>query len=55
MNDQGGYGALLFCGYMSLSALIIMVFYNFITQFVKVFSVLNLVITALTTLFLVLN
>ncbi|WP_041454877.1 DUF3325 domain-containing protein [Pseudoalteromonas translucida] len=55
VNDQGGYGALLFCGYMSLSTLIIMVFYNFITQLVKVFSVLNLVVTALTTLLLVLN
>ena len=52
---QGGYGALLFCGFMSLSVLIIMVFYNFLVSYVKWFSILNSVLIVLSGLFLALN
>lgn len=52
---QGGYGALLFCGFMSLSVLIIMIFYNFLVDYVKWFSVLNSVLVVLSGLFLALN
>lgn len=52
---QGGYGTLLFCGFMSLSVLIIMVFYNFLVGYVKWSSVLNSVLVVLSGLFLALN
>jgi hypothetical protein len=52
---QSGYGGLLFCGFMSLSILITMVFYNFCIRFVKWFSILNGVLIVLTGLFLALN
>ncbi|MBE0361147.1 DUF3325 domain-containing protein [Pseudoalteromonas aliena] len=52
---QGSYGALLFCGFMSLSVLIIMVFYNFLVGYVKLFSVLNSVLVVLSGLYLALN
>ncbi|MBH0059371.1 DUF3325 domain-containing protein [Pseudoalteromonas sp. SWXJZ94C] len=52
---QGGYGALLFCGFMSLSVLIIMIFYNFLISYVKILSIINIAIIALTGLFVGLN
>ncbi|WP_024599451.1 DUF3325 domain-containing protein [Pseudoalteromonas sp. TAE56] len=52
---QGGYGALLFCGFTSLSVLIIMVFYNFLVGYVKWFNVLNGMLVVLSGLFLTLN
>jgi hypothetical protein len=52
---QGGYGALLFCGFMSLSILIVIVFYNFLVDYVKWFSVLNSIVVILIGLFLALN
>ncbi|MBH0011493.1 MULTISPECIES: DUF3325 domain-containing protein [unclassified Pseudoalteromonas] len=55
VTTQSGYGALLFCGFMSLSVLIIMVFYNFLVGYVKWFSVLNSVLVVLSGLFLALN
>jgi len=55
VETQSGYSALLFCGFMSLSVLIITIFYNLLTGFVKVFSVLNVVLIAVSGLFLALN
>jgi hypothetical protein len=52
---KGGYGALLFCGFMSLSVLIIMIFYNFLIGYVKILSIINIAIIALTGLFVGLN
>jgi len=52
---QSGYGALLFCGFMSLSVLIILVFYNFLIGYVKWLSVLNALLIVLSGLFLALN
>ena len=52
---QGSYGALLFSGFMSLSVLIIMVFYNFFVGFVKYFSVFNMAVIALSGLYIGLN
>lgn len=39
---QQGYGVLLFCGFMSLSVLIIMTLHNFLIHLVSLFSVFNL-------------
>ncbi len=55
VETQSGYGALLFCGFMSLSVLIITIFYNLLTRLVKVFSVLNAVLITVSGLFLALN
>jgi high-affinity K+ transport system ATPase subunit B len=52
---QQGYGALLFCGFMSLSVLIIMIFYNFIDKLIKPFSILNMLLIGLSGLLLVIN
>ncbi|KPZ58257.1 DUF3325 domain-containing protein [Pseudoalteromonas sp. P1-25] len=52
---QQGYGALLFCGFMSLSVLIIMLFYNFIDSLVKPFSVLNMLLVGVSGLLIAVN
>jgi len=52
---QQGYGALLFCGFMSLSVLIIMFFYNFIENLIKPFSVLNMLLIGSSGVFLLIN
>lgn len=51
----GAYGVLQFCGFMSLSVLITMIFYNFAARFVKCFSVITMMIVGITTLFWALN
>lgn len=50
--EFGAYGSLLFCGYMALSLLIIMVFYSFKRNLVKLMSIANMVIILLSGLFL---
>ncbi|MEL0634212.1 DUF3325 domain-containing protein [Pseudoalteromonas carrageenovora] len=52
---QGSYGALLFCGFMSVSVLIITTFYNLLTGYVKLFSVLNAALITVIGLFLALK
>ncbi|MDP2635648.1 MAG: DUF3325 domain-containing protein [Pseudoalteromonas sp.] len=42
-----GYGGLLFCGYMALSVLLLMIFYSFKPSWVKHMSVLNVVLLLL--------
>ncbi|HCV05637.1 DUF3325 domain-containing protein [Pseudoalteromonas sp. SSMSWG5] len=41
LND-GGYGALLFCGYMALSVVMLMILYSFTVSWVKYVSVLTM-------------
>ncbi|MGO2075410.1 DUF3325 family protein [Pseudoalteromonas sp. AOP31-A2-14] len=48
----GAYGSLLFCGYMALSLLIIMAFYSFKRNLVKLMSICNLILILLVGLFL---
>ncbi len=45
--SEGGYGALLFCGYMALSVLMLMILYSFTVSWVKRISILNLSILLL--------
>lgn len=45
--SEGGYGALLFCGYMALSVLMLMILYSFTVSWVKHISILNLSILLL--------
>jgi len=52
---QQGYGALLFCGFMGLSVLIITIFYNFIEKLIKPFSFLNMLLIGFSGLLLVVN
>lgn len=55
VNELQGYGSLQFCGYMTLSALIVMIFYSFLVRLTKLFNLLILVILAMSTLFFGLN
>ncbi|WP_213609985.1 DUF3325 domain-containing protein [Pseudoalteromonas sp.] len=55
VNKLQGYGGLEFCGLMTLSALIVMVFYSFLVKFTKLFNLLVVLILALSTLFFALN
>ena len=55
VNRLQGYGGLQFCGYMTLSALIVMIFYSFLVRLTKLFNLLILVILAMSTLFFGLN
>ena len=55
VSELHGYGALQFCGFMSLSALIIMIFYSFLVNLTKLFNLLVLLILATSTLFFGLN
>ncbi|NWL17170.1 DUF3325 domain-containing protein [Pseudoalteromonas sp. Scap03] len=55
VNELKGYGGLQFCGYMTLSALIVMIFYSFLVRLTKLFNLLILVILAMSTLFFGLN
>jgi len=55
VNELQGYGVLQFCGYMTLSALIVMTFYSFLGRLTKLFNLLILVILAMSTLFFGLN
>lgn len=50
-----GYGALQFTGFTALSALIIMVFYNFMVRYVVFFTLLNLAIIMLSMYFFALS
>ncbi|MGB6138871.1 MAG: DUF3325 domain-containing protein [Pseudoalteromonas rhizosphaerae] len=50
--QHNGYGALLFCGYMALSVLILMIFYSFKASWVKIMSALNITVVMLSGLFL---
>ena len=52
---QQGYGALLFCGFMGVSVLIITIFYNFIDKLIKPFSFLNMLLIGLSGLLLAVN
>ena len=47
-----GYGVLLFCGYMALSILILMIFYSFKASWVKIMGALNVTVVMLSGLFL---
>ncbi|MCQ8878263.1 DUF3325 domain-containing protein [Pseudoalteromonas shioyasakiensis] len=49
--EYKGYGALLFCGYMALSVLILMIFYSFKTSWVKAMSVINISVILFSGLF----
>ena len=53
--EMQGYGTLQFCGLMTLSALIVMVFYSFLVRLTKLFNLLILVILTMSTLFFGLN
>ena len=55
VNQLQGYGGLEFCVYMTLSALIVMIFYSFLVRLTKLFNLLILVILAMSTLFFGLN
>ncbi|KPH65514.1 hypothetical protein AMS58_05520 [Pseudoalteromonas porphyrae] len=50
--QNNGYGALLFCGYMALSLLILMIFYSFKASWVKIMSAVNITVLMLSGLFL---
>ena len=52
--DQAGYGALLFCGYMSLSVLILVVLFSFIEDWVKFVGALNSLVLLTSCVFLLL-
>ena len=47
-----GYGALLFCGYIAVSLLILMIFYSFKASWVKIVSAINITVVMLSGLFL---
>lgn len=47
-----GYGGLLFCGYMALSVLLLMIFYSFKTTWVKLLSALNVTTIVLSGLYI---
>ncbi|WP_394189321.1 DUF3325 domain-containing protein [Pseudoalteromonas atlantica] len=42
--EHQGYGGLLFCGYMALSVLLLMIFYSFKATWVKYMSAVNVVL-----------
>ncbi|MBE0379941.1 MULTISPECIES: DUF3325 domain-containing protein [Pseudoalteromonas] len=50
--QHNGYGALLFCGYIAVSLLVLMIFYSFKASWVKIMSVLNITVIMLSGLFL---
>ncbi|QMW16664.1 MULTISPECIES: DUF3325 domain-containing protein [unclassified Pseudoalteromonas] len=45
--SEGGYGALLFCGYMALSVLMLMILYSFTVSWVKHISAINVSVLVL--------
>ncbi len=50
ITDEG-YGVLLFCGYMALSVLMLMILYSFFVSWVKHISVLTLCVLLLSSIF----
>ena len=45
--ERQGYGGLLFCGYMALSVLLLMIFYSFKASWVKYMSAVNITLLIL--------